>query len=399
MVYNVAIDIDQVLAFHKVKDYSQARFFFNKGAVLTALKTHYIYPGVVEFIRLQALTPKIKASYYSAGTEERNNELIPLLLNRALPEAEFADIKSKVRVLSRGDLISCMKEDVISKYYQPSFSHISYTQKDLSKVLSEGEYIENAALLDDQSKNIADGQLFNYLKVPVAEADDYASLIEKMNFYDPDSGTRYLKCVIVVSGELNEDLVKDGRRIAISKSNDWFEVKFINLSGDVQVENVHLDEEELYEQLDYFYEKAVKLGYPMGHIEEQTVVENICKFVSEFNGRTRKICRRANRICYVVGVLFSALNLAEKENISLSQALFRYQFKFNASNQTFEPNYHKLQKNDQFYWSGLQKLREVNPDYEFITPHNYHTHSQTLISRKDHIVLKSAVKNEFENAF
>lgn len=394
MVYNIACDIDQVFAFHKIKDYPQARFFFNKGAVLTAIKTHYIYPGVLEFIRLLALTPNLKTSFYSAGKPERNNVLVPLLLNRALPESQFIEIKSKMRVLSREDLILSKEKDLISKYYNPCFNWISDTQKDLSKVLSGEELLENAVLIDDQSGNAANGQLFNFLKVPVAEAEDYASLIEKMKFYDPQNGTRFLKCLLNVSGSLQEDFVKDGRRIVISKLNDNFEIRFINFDGDIQIENIDLDDEELYLQLDYFYVMAVKTGCPMGVIEEPKVVENICNWVSQRNGKSRKICRRANRICYVVGLLFSALNAAGTEKISLSAALSCYQFKRNESNALI-PQFHKLQKDERFYLLGMQKLKEVNPDYELINPHSYHFFSQSIISRKDQIILKSAMYNEF----
>lgn len=390
MVYNVALDIDQVLAFHRVKNFEQGKFFLNKGAILTAMKTHYIYPGAIEFVRLLALKPNVNLTFYSAGKAERNDELITLILNLALPESEYQDLKSKVRVLSREHLVSSIQIDGISKYYYPAFNHLSFSQKDLEKILTEGSVIGDAVLIDDQPRNAAFGQLYNLLKVPVSEMDDYESLLGKMKFYDPLSGTRFLKCMINVSGVPLDDVVKEGRLITIGKNNDWFEIKFVDLNGEVQVENIHLDFEEMYEQLDYFYEKAVKNGSPMGYIADTQVVENICNFVSEFNGKSRKICRKANRICYVAGLLFSALSLAESEKVPLSTALRHYQFKMDA------PNFHKIVKDDRFYQLGLEKLREVNPNYEFVTPHHYHKYSQAIISKKEHIYLKMAIENEFD---
>jgi hypothetical protein len=396
MIYNTALDIDQVLAFHKVKDKAQGQFFFKNGAVLTAMrKTHYIFPGIIEFIRLLFSTPNIRTSFYSAGHRIRNQELIPIILDGSVPEVEFDKKKSEVRVLSREDLISCMKEDIISKHYYPHFDCISYQQKDLNNVLFEGDLIENAALIDDQAGNAANGQLYNFLRVPVSEAHAYDSLIEKMKFYDPASGTRFLKCLMTTKETVQDNFIKEGNRIGISKNSDWFEVKFLNLEGNIQVEIVDLEDEELYEQLDYFYERALKSGHPLGYIGESNVVENICNFVSENNGKSRKICRRANRICYVAGVLFEALNLAETKKISLSDALRSLQFKWNEDNQIYEPNFHKLQKNDLYYQIGLAKLREINPNYAFITPHSYFTATQIPLSDEMNLFLQNAISNEF----
>lgn len=394
MKYNVVLDIDQVLAFHHVNDLPQGQFFLNKGAILTAIKTHYIYPGAIEFIRAVALRRNVRLTFYSAGLFERNIQLVPLLLNLALPEPQYFDLKSKIRTLSREDLVQFKQVDQISQYYYPELNCLSFSQKDLRKVLSCDDCLSNGVLIDDQSRNAAAGQLYNLLEVPVSEADEYASLIDKMQFYSADTGMRYLKCVITPFGSMQDDFLKDGNRIAISKKGDDFEIKFQNREREVQALIIDSDK-DLYEQLNYFYEKAVQSRAPLGYIDDAQVVENICKIVSDCNGRSKKICRRANRICYVAGLLFTALNFAETNNMSLKDALIIHQFNWKDDDQAYEPIFHKAKKNDRYYWIGLCELQEVNPLYELITPHNYHEYSQILTYPEGQTFLKAVMNNEF----
>ena len=48
MTINVVLDIHDVLACTEVRNIEQASFFKNKGAIITAVKTHYVFPGVIE---------------------------------------------------------------------------------------------------------------------------------------------------------------------------------------------------------------------------------------------------------------------------------------------------------------------------------------------------------------
>ncbi len=394
MTINVALDIDQLLAFHHVNSLAQGKFFLKKGVVLTAYKTHYIYPGVIEFVRLLCLTPNIRVTFYSAATAARNLMLVPIILGLALPEPEYTSLKSQVRVLSREDLVHNKLNNWIDEFYYPDQDHISTSQKDLCKVLWEGDDIENAVLIDDQTDNIALHQSFNFIKAPVDEANEYDSLLRKTQFYDPQTGTRYLKCVINITAntELEEDQVIDGRRIFIYKNAENFEIKFIDLKGDIQfIEVPPID--ELHEQLDYFYQKIAGLKEEIAIIGDDQVTENICERVSANNGRSRKICRRGNRICYIAGVLFSAIQLAQANNEPLRIPLAYSQFKVLEDN--VEPRFHKSKKDDRFYLAGLQKLREVNPDYQLVTPHSYRTFTQMRISNDDYQLLYAAMHNEF----
>lgn len=196
MANNIALDIDHMLAFHMVKDIPQANFFHRKGAILssTTLKTHYIYPGVIELIKVLFNEEFLNVSIFSKGITKRNREFVFLLLKKALPEPEYDDKRSQTRVFSRDALDG--------------------TKKNLITVLREGDVIENAALIDDRPENAASGQEYNLLQVPITDWEDFDRLTEKLEYYDA-TGTRFLKCVINLTGscDLEENSVEEGRKI------------------------------------------------------------------------------------------------------------------------------------------------------------------------------------------
>ena len=397
MTFNVGYDIDQVLCFHHVKNTDQGAFFLNKGAIETALETHYIYPGAIESIRLLSLTPDVRLTFYSAGSKERNEILVPRILDRALPEPEYEQMKSRVRILSREDLVYSTIENLIYNFYQPLNPIVSECQKDLTKILHSGDFLENAVLIDDQLGNAAWGQVTNLLAVPVSEEDEYDSLLEKTEAYNPVTGTRFLKCIMNMSGveDLEEDLIQDGRRIFIYSSVECFDVKFVDLSGRIcEARYNKRTSPEVFKQLDLIYLNNLKTDEDLIEINDYGLVEKICTDVMSLRGRGTKICRRANRICYVMGVLFLAITHARLGMCSLSQGLTLCQYKLNPQNGCFEPNFHKSQSDDKFYHLGLAMLKTVNSSYEFINPHNYRKYCQVTAS--DLEFLQYAKENEYE---
>lgn len=84
------------------------------------------------------------------------------------------------------------------------------------------------------------------------------------------------------------------------------------------------------------------------------------------------IFRRTNNIFYAAGVFFSALEKALTENISLKDALFQIQFIKNGNQNESEMIYnHKVSQNINYYDFGLQKLKAINPDLNFLTPSQF----------------------------
>lgn len=398
MVYNITFDIDQTLAFHKVNSLKQGNFIHEKGAILSekSLLTHYIYPGAMELVKVLFCSDEFRVSFFSKGSEDRNTEFVRLFLDRAIDEPEWEMKKSEVRVLSREDLTydDCerCKAKQLKKYGLPA----GYTPKDLYKVLSGSDRIENAALIDDRSENAVYDQVPNFIQMPLVENYDYDALINKRAFYD-ESGERYLKCMInfTKDTDLEQNVVEDGRRIIIYKTDDSYEIKFIDLDNVCHIEKVGKNS-ALLAKLNDYYEAHLADEDFLIDLEDQEIVKEVCNFVSEFNGRSKKICRRANRICYVTGLLFAAISHAKESKISLKESLFQYQFTLNEDEKTYRSNFCNLVKEDRFYWLGLKKLKEVNPDFEFVTPHSYFAYIQRPLSDEKRLFLQKAKDNEFD---
>lgn len=90
------------------------------------------------------------------------------------------------------------------------------------------------------------------------------------------------------------------------------------------------------------------------------------------------IFSRFNHVSYSVGILFAALKIADQEkHKTLSDALFQIQFKQNTDK--FAGSKMKLNtalyldNNMHYYELGLEKLREMNPNLQFLNSKNYLT--------------------------
>lgn len=370
--YNLVFDIDHMLAFHMVGDIHQANFISHKGAILseTDLKTHYIYPGVLELIRLAYDTEDFKVSFFSKGSERRNRRFVQLLLDKALPDPKYDEKKLKTRIFSRDDLTKTSRG----------------TKKDLSIVLEDDDALEDALLVDDKPRNSMAGQESNFLQVPLVDWEEYDALIERHPNYE-SNGTRFLKCKLNVGGftDREKNAVQEGRRIFINKNGEDFEIKYVDRNNVVQAKTVQ--DPELLAELAQQYQKGIEDRTSLVSIQNRETILKICQFVTSFQGRTRKICRSANRICYVTGLLFEALSYAQANETSLSYALFTKQFK--------EENGYKLNlKDDQLYLEGFRRLKEVNPNFQLVTPANYNELINRDIPEEDRLFLQAALDNE-----
>lgn len=398
MVYNIAFDIDQTMAFHKINSPEQGNFILKEGTILSSeqLNTHYIYPGIIELVKRLFCSEEFRVSFFSKGTEDRNLEFVRHFLDLAIEESEFELKKSSVRVLSRGDLSEEECERCRERHYKKYGLWVGYSPKDISKVLVGDEKIEDAVLIDDKSENAMVDQVSNLLLMPLVESDDFDSMLRKKEFYNTD-GERYLKCMINFTNDftIEQELVEDGRRIMLYKMDDTFGIRFIDVDGALQTKRIDKNS-ALFAKLNDYYTQQIIADSDLADIEDQELNQEVCEFVAGFNGRSKKICRRANRVCYIAGLLFSAISKAKELEISLSEALFQYQFTLKDDKKTYTPNYYKLVKQDRFYWLGLEKLKEVNPDFKFVTPHIYHAYMQKPISEESSSFLKYAKDNEFK---
>lgn len=395
MSIHIVLDIDGVLACSRVENIQQAKFFKNKGAILTAIKTHYIFPGVLEFIKLLFQTENVKISFFSAGDKKRNIVFVDQLLKLSLPEIEYEEVKSKICILSRDDLTEPTHEEG-RKQYELYDVYPGNRQKDLSKALENSEFLENAVLIDDDSSYIACGQAKNILYVPESENSNFTVLPSKCDSYERD-GHKFLRCVLSSeeSSDSEKRAVEEGKQIFILQTEEGFEVEFLNKSRKYERRLISQeDHENLLLQLNQINQKNIRKNKSVSLIKDKELIRLISELVRSFEGKTRKICRQANRICYVTGLLFTALKIAESKNISVSESLFQMQFKLKKGMETYRPNFEQLCKRDDLYLIGLEKLREVNSNLQLITPHNYLECVQLPISENEQLVLQEAVENQ-----
>ena len=155
---NLFLDIDEVLTCTHALNYEQLAFFKSEGAIITALKTHYIFPGVIEFIRFVFKIPNTRVSFFSSGLEKRNRAFVPELLKLAFPNSQ-------------------PQADVFSR------QHLTHGQKDLSPHLKPEDHIENAVLIDDNPDHkLTNGQTLLLLKA--THEDTFDDLESKNPYYD-----------------------------------------------------------------------------------------------------------------------------------------------------------------------------------------------------------------------
>ncbi len=373
MHINVALDIDGVLACRRVGSNEQAQFFKNQGAIITAKKTYYVFPGVIQLIKLLFQTEDIKVSFFSAGKKERNELFVEELLKLALTPSKYEDIKHKLRILSRNDLISASLEE---RQTQMKIYDIlpGRKQKDLSKILCEGELLEHAILIENDITYVACGQAKNVLLMPSNDNYNFRVLSSKCKVYQPE-GYKFLGCVLVSEASCHafqKIRVEEGKQILLLKTKNEFEIGFLDKeSHQYKQETISLkDNEELIEELNKIHQNQIEKSQNIYQIQDQELIKTLCHLVGVRGGLMKKICRRANRIFYVTGLLFTALKQSKSQGIPITEFLLRLQFKLQDNN-TYTPRFRELRKIDDLYLLGLEKLREIKSDLQLMTPHHY----------------------------
>lgn len=425
MTVNVVLDIDGVLAGHSPNSLRPVIFFNNRGAILTAIKTHYLFPGVVEFIRLLFLTEKIKVSFYSGGDKVRNPLFVNALLHLALPEHK--DIQADVL----SDLVKStsfqLPEDCDSSGIYAGGYH-----KDLLKVVEKGGILEETILVDDDLSYSASIQIKHLLSVKETTVKTFENLLSKRKVYQKE-GFRYLPCYLLVKEPIffepgsylycmmenqlktsqenqktmYEEKILERKCLLIFRIEEKFYVCFLDKDSGTPKQLIISREnnEHLLQGLTELYDqkanKQAKDNCPLGQkrardhlIKDEDLIAHIGKMVLSSNGLATKICRSVNRIYYITGLLFTALNESDIHKTSLSQALFQLQFKKQENTLQRKFNAHSMQRVDFFYEKGLKILQTINPNLQFTTPHNYKKYSKFPDKEEE----MSALKNHLVNS-
>jgi len=376
---HIVFDIDGVLAAPGILDSHQGDFFHKKGFVLTAIKTHYIFPGVIELLRLLLQTENLHVSFFSSGGKERNVIFVQEILQQAIGIEEYKKIKGSVQILSREDLSASMsaigreREELANiknteqrKTYGMGLGNMA---KDLTKIQKD---LENVVLVEDDSSYVAYGQARNLLYVPETDQYSYERLNPRWG-YAPD-GYRPMQCRF---DDPDSSDYYDDEDIQVIRDGDQFQVKYLDFESN-QHKQIPIKDEKLRQALN---ELASKVW-----IEEPSITRELYALVEAQKGRIKRLCRKVNRIYYVAGLLFTALEKAKQEKTSITEQLFRLQF-IPTSQTTFKPIFKSLTKRDYFYEIGLKILKQVNKNLEFTTPQNY----KNILNQKKEIEEESKV--------
>lgn len=375
---NVVLDIDNVLCHDSKLKPNEANFYLNEGAIISALKTHYVFPGVKEFIKLLFQTKNIKVSFFSSSDHARNKLFVKELLKASLGKHEYKKIKKDVIILSKEDLVSNSKNN-------PLYDLPSGTQgKDISKVLRNGDLIENAILIDDSATFACFNQSENLMKVPCATRGGFTDLPFLLDSYDKD-GYRGIPCYFRTieeydseyedPDELSENSILFPDEINVLKSKGGYEIEFLNTQAK-QCERKALNEnnKELISLLNEIHKISCSVKNPK-------LLSKIYAFVDSNKGQTKVMHLESNRICYVAGLLFKSMEEAKQKNVPITKVLSQWQFQKEINN-TFTPIFDKLHSQQHLYFYGLDKLKEVNPNFSIVSPNKYHSYLNLKIDEK-----------------
>jgi hypothetical protein len=410
-IFNIAFDIDNVLADFTVLDLNEIKFYQQRGFVLTAIKTHYIFPGVTELMQLLFRMPDVKVSFFSYGHQYRNELFAERLLKHALGEAYYLEIKENIQIFSGikdngcTDLIKPTSEEHVAQKdkYCLSFGN---QKKSLEKVVGQDENLDDSVLIDDSSSWVKSGQERNYLHVPAIYNDHYEEMERESQYYSCDENgywkISFRDCTSIPDKEYVKNLIMSASCIG------FFIEKEKCTLGYIDYEQKHYKEIELTQVSDGSLLAAIKAHYQENGsaIEQQAEAgETMTKaeldlalyaLLEEKQGKTTAIHLACNRICYVTGVLFKALEHA-RGGSTLAEFLFPLHFSAREESGTFEPRFQTekaAHEKEEYYHYGLKKLQQANPHFTFITPQIYSKCCAVTISTEEEIVLQDIHKNE-----
>lgn len=359
---NVVFDIDDTLCCNYGPTIEEIRFYEQKGMVMEAIKTHYVFPGVIELMKSLFQTDNVRVSFFSAGKKERNEIFVQKLLTHALGLDEYAKIEHEVVILSRDDVTD---------------------GKNLSKILKIGDQRHNALLIDDDMSYIVKGQEKNFIYASKLThrnfdqiSDDYDEQGNRnipINLYElsVDNSDASSDDMVIIYDDSTENLdvpeeIYGADRDWIVKANDIcafrvereFKLAFLNANNQYQEQVIKAKESpDLISALKSLLPEEKKTR--SFTLDSGELAEKIRTKVQSYGGTTSRFVREMNKVCGLAGIIFKTIAAAQKANISVVEAMEQWDTTV------------KLIDQQHFYLYGAQKLVEVSPDFSIITPALY----------------------------
>lgn len=387
---------------------NEAAFFQNRGAVVSidlargrlpsVEKTYYLFPGAIEFIKRLSMEPGVKISFFSLRPEAVTLPLVQELFRLACPEKSASKILSKEH-LTETSGFQQMEQD---KNYGVEMGN---NHKDLTKLLAEGESLEQVVNIEEDISYVGPDQMRNTLYAVNTETYHFSGIAKKCDNYSAD-GIKFVHMILQLEfarvqlksgytyreryrrADINRTAYTAERPgIVVTQSKFGFEFLFLHQSGVMQDLLLRPNDSPLYEELTEACSTLLEKTEPsclLENAKHRELMTKIANFVEERGGVARGICKRANRIYYAAGLFFSALEQAKKDQVSVPEVLFKRQFAFTKEStykgqyripekieNVYRGKYKALLKKDELYYLGLKELQKANPELTFTNPHNY----------------------------
>lgn len=378
---NFTFSVNKLFAWPLEDTFETRAFFQNNELLITANKTHCLFPQSVEFLIWLSSLEGVRISSFNeipakvkeqhSNVEDCNEISFPELLRLSL-ESKEPDLYEKVAKNVR--VISNLSEGIGIRSSYNFLNKEGY--KDINTITLPGDLLENAVLIDTNFLYVLKNQEKHFLHIPPTQIQDYKLASQTTNSYD-SSGHKPLRCILSKDkNDCKEELfnVQKGNCILVILENECFNLCFLDKNTDLyKTESISKENNpDLYSDL-----KDCKFGdYKTSlTIEDEKINEKIRYLVSEFSGKTTKICRRINRICYLAGILFHALQQFNENGIPVSETVFNLQHICSPSFKTFKEKYYTrnpfVTTNEHFYKMGLAQLRKINPNLNFSIPQKF----------------------------
>ncbi|MCB1112292.1 MAG: hypothetical protein KDK72_06525 [Chlamydiia bacterium] len=278
------------------------------------------------------------------------------------------------------------------------------TQKDLTKLGLTEQDLDNAVLIEDNASYVSFGQARNFLEVPATTSKDFMFLDRNIDQFDKAGYFSVPVSVLRKPYENQEDFpyitnrrsIAEGGHIEVCRlSSGGYQIAYKRRGLQEYVVD-HLKEKENHElceslaNLNYSYDRA--------YLKNGEVLKQIHAWIEERGGETKikKLYHEANRIYYVAGILFTALEQARNEQRSLSSVLCEMQYTATGEG-SYKPKFSERQKEDRWYHRGLSELRKVNSALQFTHPINYCETIKPSLTEEEKQIINTSLKNEDDN--
>lgn len=384
MTMRVVFDVDGVLACNQVPDIYTAAFFKNKGAIFTAEKTVYVFPGAIEALQLFLSSAQSKAGFFSSAAKLRNRPLVDFLLQKAHSEA----FREQVPVLSKEDLSSASREQKINLDKMFGIFPGRFF-KDLSLLSTENERIEDLILVEDNMSYVSPKQIANVVRLPEVKGDYFQRMESKVTRYEPD-GYRYLEYFYAPS-EMEvgwgKSSVEEDNTVDVIRTEEGFDIAFLDKYS-LAYRRESIDGSKATDLIHRLKELTTKTKSRV--IKDKSLKELISQWIESQDGVARKISRKVNTVFFFVGLILTAQHKALKDNISVSKALYSLQYDEFQGKPVFKK---RLREVHGFYQLGLNALRTINPNLQFTSPHEYKRITDLPLSDEDSAFLKESFGN------